>query len=207
MAVSCRRCPRVVSSTVWPASSARIRRRCGSKAIRWAGPAISKFAAARRAARGPLPRVRLMHEVWRATGSGSLSAMRRLLLALILALLLLAPAGARAQSTTTSPEVQKAADALQSDSAYVAPDNNANISSADADRIRSEIRNKGDGPIYVAVFPPGAGEPAQLGRQLSNALRASGVYAIIAGPRGRSFDAGSVGNSGLDPQVAPKLAT
>jgi hypothetical protein len=135
--------------------------------------------------------------------------MRRLLIALPLALLLLAPAGARAQTATTaSPAVRDAAEALQTDSVYVAPDNNADISQADADRIRAEIRNQGgSGPIYVAVFGPGEGEPAQLGGQLARELQADGVYAIIAGPQGRSFDAGSVRRSGLQTGVAPKLAT
>jgi len=133
--------------------------------------------------------------------------MRRILAVIVLALLLLAPAGSRAQTATTSPAVQRAADALQSDSVYVAPDNNADVSPADADGIRAEIRNQGGGPIYVAVFGPGEGEPAQLGRQLVRTLQAPGVYAVIAGPRGRSFDAGSAGGSGLDGGVAAELAT
>lgn len=135
--------------------------------------------------------------------------MRRLLIALPLALLLLAPAGARAQTDTTAPPaVRAAAAALQTDSVYVDPDNNAGVSPADADRIRAEIRNQGGvGAIYVAVFAPGAGEPLQLGGQLARALQADGVYAIVAGPNGRSFEAGSRGDSGLQTGVAPKLAT
>ena len=132
--------------------------------------------------------------------------MRRLLLALlVVTAALLAPATAGAQTTATSP-VQDAVDALRTDSVYVAPDNAADVTAADADRLRAEIRASGV-PTYIAVFPPGAGEPLQLASQLSRALKVPAAYGIIAGPSGRSFAAGQTANTGLDQGTARQAAT
>jgi hypothetical protein len=115
---------------------------------------------------------------------GKLGFMRRLLLALLaVTAALLAPAVTGAQTTTSSP-VQEALDALQTDSVWVSPDNAADVSQDDAERLRNAIRASGVPNTYIAVFPPDAGDPFQLARDLAQQLGA-GVYGVIAGPSGR----------------------
>ncbi len=120
---------------------------------------------------------------------------------------LLVPASAGAQATATSSAVADAVDQLQTDTVFVAEGNEAGVTAADADRIRAEIRAKGEGPIYVAVFAAGTGEPLSLAGTLARRLGQAGVYAVIAGPAGRSFAGGQAGATGLRPGVAPQLAT
>jgi hypothetical protein len=132
--------------------------------------------------------------------------MRRLLLALTIAIAaLVAPTVAGAQTTATS-RVQEAADALKTDSVWVAEDNAADVTQADADRLRQEIRASGP-PIRIAVFPAGAGEPLQLAEQLNSAVGQTSVYGIIAGSEGRSFAAGQTAGTGLDEGTAKQAAT
>ncbi|HWV86924.1 MAG TPA: hypothetical protein VNZ62_15865 [Capillimicrobium sp.] len=132
--------------------------------------------------------------------------MRRLpLLLALLAAVALAPATAGAQTTTAPDVVAEAADALRTDSVYVAPGNAAGLTEADADQVRTAVRGS-DVPIHVAVFAPGAGEPRQLAASLYRELRATGVYAVVAGPTGRTFQAGQTGDVGLDAGVAREAA-
>src|SRR3954453_6446949 len=132
---------------------------------------------------------------------GNPGFMRRFLLALLaVTIALCTPASAGAQTTATSP-VSEAVDALQSDSVWVAEDNAAGVTAADADRLRSEIRASGV-PTYIAVFPPGSGEPRQLAQRLLQGLRTRAVYGVIAGPTGRSFEAGQTADTGLDEGTA-----
>src|SRR4051794_39413234 len=110
--------------------------------------------------------------------------LRLLLPALLVLIALVVPAAATAQTTATaSPAdaVQSAADALRNQSVYVAPDNAAGISPADAAEIATAVRNAG-GNMVVAVFPPGVGDPEVLARELSDQLRRPAAYAVIAGP-------------------------
>jgi hypothetical protein len=132
--------------------------------------------------------------------------MRRLLLALLAVTIALVVPTVAAAQTTTSSAVQEAADALQTDSVWVAEDNAAGVTQADADRLRREIRASGV-PTYIAVFPAGSGEPLQLAQQLLRGLRTRGVYGVIAGPQGRSFEAGQAGDFGLDSGTAKQAAT
>jgi len=131
---------------------------------------------------------------------------RRLLLALAaaVALCVLAPA-AGAQTTATSA-LDAAAQALATDPLYVAPDNAAGLDEAGAEQVRAALRAS-DVPIQIAVFAPGEGEPRQLTASLFRALQATGVYAVIAGPEGRTFQAGQTGDTGLDAGVARQAAS
>jgi len=135
--------------------------------------------------------------------------MRRvpLVLAVLVAVALAPAAVSQAQTAATdAPEaVTEAAGALRTDSVYVAPGNAAGLTEADADRIRTAVRGS-DVPIYVAVFAPGAGEPRQLAAGLHRELQATGVYAVVAGPAGRTFQAGQTGDVGLDAGVAREAA-
>ncbi|MBX5443128.1 MAG: hypothetical protein IRZ32_16570 [Solirubrobacteraceae bacterium] len=135
--------------------------------------------------------------------------MRRLaLIPVLLAAAALAPAAA-AQTAAAPPAaaaVAEAAQALRTDAVYVAPGNAAGLDEAGAERVRAAVRAS-DVPIHVAVFAPGAGEPRRLAASLYRALRATGVYAVIAGPEGRTFQAGQTGGTGLDEGVARRAAT
>ncbi len=133
--------------------------------------------------------------------------MRRHLIALsLVAVLLAGPDVAGAQTRALPPAVQRAADALATGPVYVAAHNAADVTRADAARLRAEIRAS-EVPTYVAVFPPGAGEPQLLAATLGRALDRAGVYAVVAGTGGRAFAAGQTGATGLQPGTARRAAT
>jgi len=128
--------------------------------------------------------------------------MRRLISPLLAAVLWLAwPVGAWAATP-----VDRAAAALRDDAVWVARDNAAGVTASDAEHLRAEIRSSGV-PTFVAVFDARAGEPFQLAEDLARAVGRDGVYAVIAGPAGRSFAAGQTsGGTGLEAGVARAAA-
>src|SRR6059058_261584 len=114
------------------------------------------------------------------------------LLLVTLAALVLAPAAA------AGPVVNRAIDALQSDPVYVDPAATKTITAAQADRVRSEIRTHGDGPIYIAVLPNAAlaeegGNALGVIDAIYHGIRTRGVYAVVAGGefRAESVDLGN----------------
>jgi hypothetical protein len=123
--------------------------------------------------------------------------MRRVLplLGLLFAVGLLCAPTATARQTSTStatPVLDRAADALRSDPVYVDADAERAIASDDAARVRNAIRSSGD-PVFVAVLPSAAIEEAggnadDVPRVLGQATGLAGTYAIVAGS---SFRAGS----------------
>ena len=132
--------------------------------------------------------------------------MRRLLLAVLAVIAALVAAGPAGAQTTATSAVDEAIEALRTDSVWVAEDNAAGVTQQDADRLRRAIRASGV-PTYVAVFPAGAGEPRQLASELLAGVKQRAVYAVVAGPQGRSFQAGQTAGTGLDDGTAEKAAT
>src|SRR3954447_11158115 len=121
------------------------------------------------------------------------------------ALVLLLPL-AQAAPASAEGVVDRAAKALQSDPVYVDPDAHADVSSADADRIRQEIERRDAGPMYVAVLPQAAadeagGSPHQVDSGLRQALRRHGTYAVVVGNHFRA------GSDDLGRGVTAKQAT
>ena len=114
------------------------------------------------------------------------------LIALTLVLVLAAAPAALAQATATDV-IERAARALEDDPVYVDPDAEADLDEAAADRIRERIRERGAGPMYVAILPAEAadeagGEAGAVGAALADELNREGTYAVVVG---NSFRAGA----------------
>ena len=112
--------------------------------------------------------------------------MRRLLLLCSLLALVFVPGHpALAQGV-----LQRAAQELRKDPVYVDPGAERSISDADADRLRTQIRESGT-PVFVALLPAAAveeagGDPAKVPTALADAVGLSGTYAVVAGNRFRA---------------------
>jgi hypothetical protein len=105
--------------------------------------------------------------------------------------------------------LDRAAAALQDDPVYVDPQADPTLTEAEKQRVEDAISGRGEGPIYIAVLPADArkeagGDATEALRQLVDGVHRRGVYAIVAGGQLR---AGATGNSGLDKDEAPRLAT
>jgi hypothetical protein len=112
--------------------------------------------------------------------------------ALVLALGLLAVPGAAAQVTASSA-LERAADALRSDTVYVDPQAERTISAPQAESLRRRIREAGAGPVRIAILPAEAadaagGDPDQALRELALAVGEPGTYGAVIGS---SFSAGA----------------
>jgi hypothetical protein len=114
------------------------------------------------------------------------------LLLVTVAALVLAPAAA------AGPVVSRAIHALETDPVYVDPAATKTITAAQADRLRNEIRTRGDGPIYIAVLPNAAlaeegGNALGVIDAIYHGIRTRGVYAVVAGGdfRAESVDLGN----------------
>jgi hypothetical protein len=92
-------------------------------------------------------------------------------LAVIVALLVLAPTAAAQDA------LDRAADALRSDTVYVDP---AAESDVDADALRARIEASGE-EIRIAVLPASAGNARELAPALARRVDESGDYAVVAG--------------------------
>src|SRR5690349_12998687 len=84
------------------------------------------------------------------------------------------------------PIIDRAAAALQQSPVYVDPSAEKTISTAEAQRLRTEIETNGHGPIYVAILPAAAvdeagGSATGVVSELHRRLGAAGVYAVVAG--------------------------
>src|SRR5213078_4779290 len=105
-------------------------------------------------------------------------------------------------------QLDRAASSLRGDPVFVAPGAKPTISSAEADRLRSEIRTNGAAPMFIAVLPASAlaagdGTPEGLLRTLHDDVHLPGTYAVVVGGK---FRAGAT--AGLLPQgEAGRLAT
>jgi hypothetical protein len=112
--------------------------------------------------------------------------------ALLFAVGLLVAGGAAAQVQAPSA-LERAADALRSDTVYVDPAAERAISASQAERLRRRIRTAGAGPIRVAILPARAadaagGDPDAALRELAIAVGEPGTYAAVVGS---SFRAGA----------------
>jgi hypothetical protein len=101
--------------------------------------------------------------------------------------------------------LDRAAEALRDDVVYVDPDAERALSEAEADRLRSRIREAGGG-VYVAILPDRArleagGDEDAVVRELGRAVGRDGTYAVVVGD---SFRAAS---STLRRGEAGRLAT
>jgi hypothetical protein len=94
-------------------------------------------------------------------------------LILILALLLVLAPGAAAQSP-----VDRAAQALESNSVYVEPQAERALSADEADALRRRIEQEAPG-LHVAILPGSAGQPNQVTRELSSRL--DGPVGVVVG--------------------------
>src|SRR5688572_28325174 len=79
------------------------------------------------------------------------SMLKTLLLALALALV-------PGPAAFAQDAIGEAADALATDPVYVAPEARDIVDAAGADRLRARIRERGAGPLYIAVLPAGAAD-------------------------------------------------
>ena len=95
--------------------------------------------------------------------------------------------------------VDRAADALRTDSVYLDPAADA-ITAADARQLRDRIATAGAAPMYIAVLPADAGvgldaDPVAVLRKLHADIKREGVYAVIVGRRFRAGDTGTLARS------------
>jgi hypothetical protein len=94
--------------------------------------------------------------------------------------LVLAAPPALAQEDQTAL-IERAAQELGGDSVYVHPDARAEVSTTQEQEIESAIAEADAGSVFIAVFPPSAGDPTQLVRLLYEAEQDRGTYAVAAG--------------------------
>ena len=111
-----------------------------------------------------------------------------------------------AGNATAGAIIDRTATALQSNPVYVDPSAEKSITSAQAERLRTEIETKGHGPIYIAVLPNAAideagGDAVGVANELHRQLGNPGVYAVVAGGHFRAL------SSDLGEGKAGKLAT
>ena len=104
--------------------------------------------------------------------------------------------------------LSQAAEALRTDTVYVAPGAESVLSSNDAARLRDRIRASGAGPMRIAVLPESAldeagGDAAATLRRIALDVREPGTYAVVVGSQ---FRAGATGGV-LPPGQAGKLAS
>ena len=116
----------------------------------------------------------------------------------------LLPASAAALQSSLS----QAADALRTDTVYVAPGAESELSRDDAARLRDRIRASGAGPLRIAVLPESAldaagGDADAALRRIALDVREPGTYALVVGSQ---FRAGATGGV-LPPGEAGRLAT
>ena len=128
--------------------------------------------------------------------------MTRLLSA---ALVIVLSVAAGAAGVARANGLDTVAEELRQDFVYVDPDAERALSTQEADEVRDAIR-EADTPIYIAVLPESAadvagGDPAEVARQLSQAVGRPGTYGVVVGD---SFRAGS---SELPSGEAGQLAT
>ena len=113
-------------------------------------------------------------------------AVVMIVLVLVLGIVATAP-GAGAQSA--GPVIDRAAQSLKTDNVYVDPAAELEISDADADELRQQIRAS-DVPIFIAVLPATAideaGDANQVPVALQTATGLAGTYAALAGNSFRS---------------------
>ncbi len=102
----------------------------------------------------------------------------RLSLATLVLLLTLAPAAWGLQSTTFSPT--DVAQALRSDPVYVDPATDE-LTDAEARQLRDEIGTGRAGPVFIAVLPESAGDPADIIPELAAAVGQRATYIVAAG--------------------------
>jgi hypothetical protein len=117
--------------------------------------------------------------------------MRALVLAAFV--LALAAPGAQAQDA-----VQRAAEALRSDSVYVDPDAERAITVTEADELRDRI---GDENLNVAILPGSAGDPNEVAQTLEDEVGEGGDYAVVVGNTlraGPSSEARAAAREALD---------
>jgi hypothetical protein len=107
-------------------------------------------------------------------------------LAVLLLALAAAGAPASAQTTTGTPLITQAAEALRTSPVYVHDDAEEAISDADEAALEQRIAETGAGPLYVAIVPDaikdeagGSADAALIA--IRNQLRRRGTYAIVAG--------------------------
>ena len=101
--------------------------------------------------------------------------------------------------------------ALRSNPVYVDPEAERSIDDAQVDELRSAIRGANT-PVYVAVLPAAAanvagGDPAEVARQLAQAVDRPGTYGVVVGDRFRAGStelpagrAGDLAQASLDAQ-------
>ena len=107
--------------------------------------------------------------------------------AVLVIAVVLAVAPFAAAATSISP----VADALRSDPVYVDESAERALTDAQADELREAITDAG-GDIYVAVLPASAGAPEAVLRELGEAVRRDGTYAVVVGNRFRASDNGEL---------------
>src|SRR5688500_7497815 len=132
----------------------------------------------------------------RAPAGQAPSMLKTVLLALVLVLV-------PGPAASAQDAIGEAATALAEDPVYVAPEAQATVSDADADRLRARIRERGGGPLYIAVLPAsaadeGGGSARGVAQELHRQLGRPGTYAVVAG---KSFAAGSTDVSGMGAQA------
>lgn len=94
--------------------------------------------------------------------------------------LLLAASPALAQDQQAAL-IELAAQDLGGNDVYVHPDARAQVSAEQEQEIESRIAEADAGTIYIAVFPPSAGDATTLVRSLAEAEGDQGTYAVAAG--------------------------
>src|SRR5262245_9401791 len=129
--------------------------------------------------------------------------MRRLLVASAVVALSFVPAA------TAGPILDRTSQSLANDPVYVDPAATPTLTPSEASALASEIADKGDGPIFVAVLPAAAkdevdGNATDVVRAIHDELARPGVYAVVAGGQFRAL---ATRDSGLAPGEAAKLAT
>ena len=105
----------------------------------------------------------------------------------LFAVALLAPAPAAALGSSLG----QAADALRTDTVFVAPGAEDVLATDEADRLRERIRSAGAGPMRIAVLPESAldeagGDAAAALRKIAFDVREPGTYAVIVGSQFRA---------------------
>ena len=97
-----------------------------------------------------------------------------------------------ARASGSNDVLGEVADSLRNDPVYVHEGAERAISEADAERVRAAIGGANT-PIYIAVLPESVaetagGDPAEVARELSEAVNRRGTYGVVVGD---SFRAGS----------------